>query len=120
VAHATATGKVMLAFGPALPVAGPLERFTERTIVGREALRREIEAVRAQGWARAAGEREPHLNAIAAPVFGAGGELAAILGVQGPDTRFDAAAQEAAAPVMRKQAVALSRSLGYDEPEVWT
>jgi len=109
----------MLAFGPSLPLAGPLERFTERTVVGREALGREIEAVRAQGWARAAGEREPHLNAIAAPVFGAGGELAAILGVQGPDTRFDAAAQEAAAPAVREQALALSRSLGYDEPDIW-
>jgi DNA-binding IclR family transcriptional regulator len=119
VAHATATGKVMLAFGPELPLAGPLERFTDRTVVGREALRREIDAVRARGWARAAGEREPHLNAIAAPVFGAGGELAAILGVQGPDTRFDAAVQEAAAPVLCEQALALSRGLGYDEPTVW-
>jgi DNA-binding IclR family transcriptional regulator len=119
VAHATATGKVMLAFGPESPPAGPLERFTDRTVVGREALRREIEAVRAQGWARAAGEREPHLNAIAAPVFGAGGELAAILGVQGPDTRFDAAAQDTAAPALREQALALSRALGYDEPTVW-
>jgi IclR family acetate operon transcriptional repressor len=109
----------MLAFGPDLPLARPLERFTDRTVVGREALRREIDAVRERGWARAAGEREPHLNAIAAPVFGAGGELAAILGVQGPDTRFDAAAQEAAVPVLREQALALSRGLGYDEPTVW-
>jgi DNA-binding IclR family transcriptional regulator len=119
VAHATATGKVMLAFGPPVPPVGPLERFTDRTIVGREALGREVRAVREQGWARAAGEREPHLSAIAAPVFGAGGELAAILGVQGPDTRFDAEAQDAAAPVLREHALALSRELGYSEATVW-
>jgi DNA-binding IclR family transcriptional regulator len=119
VAHATATGKVMLAFGPESPLPGPLERFTDRTVVGREALGREIQAVRAQGWARAQGEREPHLNAIAAPVFGSGGELAAILGVQGPDTRFDAAAQDAAVPALREQALALSRVLGYAESELW-
>ncbi len=53
-----------------------------------------------RGWARAVGEREEHLNAIAAPVFGARGELAAILGVQGPDTRFDLEAQDAAAHVL--------------------
>jgi DNA-binding IclR family transcriptional regulator len=115
----TATGKVMLAFGPESPLPGPLERFTDRTVVGREALGREIQAVRAQGWARAEGEREPHLNAIAAPVFGAGGELAAILGVQGPDTRFDVAAQDAAVPALREQALALSRALGYAESDVW-
>jgi IclR family acetate operon transcriptional repressor len=119
VAHATATGKVMLAFGDVPARSGRLERFTERTIVDVAALRSEVEAVRVSGWARAAGEREEHLNAIAAPVFGARGELAAILGVQGPDTRFDEPAQNAAAPGLVAHAVALSRELGYHEPTVW-
>ena len=34
------------------------------------------------------GEREPDLNAVAVPVFGEPGELIAILGVQGPESRF--------------------------------
>ena len=63
-------------------------------------------------------EREEHLNAIAAPVFGSRGELAAILGIQGPDTRFVRAAQDAAAPVLVASAVALSRELGYHERAV--
>jgi DNA-binding IclR family transcriptional regulator len=119
VAHATATGKVMLAFAPEPARRGRLEPFTDRTIVDRDALRGEVDAVRGRGWARAVGEREEHLNAIAAPVLGARGDLVAILGVQGPDTRFDTAAQDAAAPVLVSHAVALSRELGYHEPAVW-
>jgi DNA-binding IclR family transcriptional regulator len=119
VAHATATGKVMLAFGATPPRTGKLERFTQRTIVDPAALRGEVEAVHRRGWARAVGEREEHLNAIAAPVFGARGELAAILGVQGPDTRFDLEAQDAAAHVLVRSAVALSRELGYHAATVW-
>ena len=60
--------------------------------------------MRIQGWARAEGEREPDLNAIAAPVFGATGDLAAVLGLQGPAGRFDHAAQDAALPALRRHA----------------
>jgi IclR family acetate operon transcriptional repressor len=119
IAHATATGKVMLAFGGGPPRAGRLERFTGRTIVDPAELARVVEAVRDLGWARAIGEREEHLNAIAAPVLGARGELAAILGLQGPDTRFDEPAQNAAARPLVRSAVALSAELGYHGPAVW-
>ena len=84
VAHATATGKVALAFGDVALPPGRLQAFTERTIVDRAALAREVERVREQGWAQAIGEREDDLNAVAAPVRGSRGELAAVLGIQGP------------------------------------
>jgi DNA-binding IclR family transcriptional regulator len=76
------------------------------------ALAREVDQVRGQGWARAEGEREPDLNAVAAPVFGVRGELAAILGLQGPAGRFDQAAQDAAVPALAEHAQALSAELG--------
>jgi IclR family acetate operon transcriptional repressor len=111
IAHATATGKVMLAFaGP--PGERPLERFTERTITDPGALARDVERVRRQGWARAEEEREPDLNALAAPVFGPRGELQAILGVQGPSARFDRGAQDAAVAPLVEHAGALSGELG--------
>ena len=119
VAHATATGKVMLAFADAPARAGRLERFTDRTIVDPDELRHVVDSVRKQGWARAIGEREEHLNAVAAPVLGARGDLVAILGLQGPDTRFDEQAQDAAALVLVRSAVALSGELGYHGPGVW-
>jgi len=113
VAHATATGKVMLAFGAAEAQDG-LERFTDRTLTDPKALHREIEQVRAQGWAQAVKEREVDLNAIAAPVFGANGTLAAILGVQGPSGRFGRKKRDAALPLLLQSARAVSAALGYN------
>jgi DNA-binding IclR family transcriptional regulator len=116
VAHATATGKVLLAFGGLELPEPPLEGFTPRTITDPRALRREIERVRAQGFAEAAGEREDELNAIAAPVFEARGPLAAILGLQGPASRFDEAAMRAALSTLLARAGAISNALGWTEP----
>src|SRR5712691_10051731 len=79
VAHATATGKVLLAFGGLELPKPPFEAFTPRTISDQRALTRELERVRKRGYAEAVGEREEELNAVAAPVFEARGSLAAIL-----------------------------------------
>lgn len=113
VAHATATGKVALAFGGRPLPAGPLRAYTGRTIVDPRALAAEVEAVRARGWAEAAGEREQDLNAVAAPVRGSRGELAAVLGVQGPASRFDEEALAAAVGPLLARAAAVSDALGW-------
>jgi IclR family acetate operon transcriptional repressor len=112
VAHATAAGKVMLAFGSPDGPAAELVAFTERTITDPTALAAELEAVRASGIAEAVGEREPDLNALAAPVIGRGGELVAILGLQGPATRLPANTRRALRAPLRKAADELGRSLG--------
>ena len=114
IAHATAVGKVLLAFGDAGPasLSLPLARFTPRTITAVEALATAVEATRAEGVGRAVGEREPDLNAIAAPVLDHGSALAAILGVQGPAGRFDAEAMDAAAGLVRKAAAELGHAIG--------
>jgi IclR family acetate operon transcriptional repressor len=113
VAHATATGKVSLAFGDVEPAGGPLHAFTDRTIVDRGLLAAEIDRVRGQGWAQAVGEREHDLNAVAAPVRGSRGELAAVLGVQGPASRFDAEAMARALEPLLARAAAVSDALGW-------
>jgi IclR family acetate operon transcriptional repressor len=112
IAHATATGKVLLAFGRDHLPRGPLRAFTERTITKRPALRRELERVRKRGYADAVGEREVDLSAIAAPVFDAADELAAIVGLQGPSSRFDRGARDAALGLLLLHAQKLSRALG--------
>lgn len=112
VAHATATGKVALAFGAAELPPGPLRAYTERTITDREALAAELAQVREQGFALALCEREDDLNALAAPVFGTQGAVVAILGVQGPSSRFDAAATGQASVLLRRRVAELSVSLG--------
>jgi DNA-binding IclR family transcriptional regulator len=48
-------------------------------------------------------------------VYGANGQLAAILGVQGPASRFGRKKREAALPLLLERADALSRSLGYNQ-----
>jgi DNA-binding IclR family transcriptional regulator len=114
VSHATAAGKVMLAFGgEAWPQAGaPLVAYTERTITDPEALASELRLVVEQGVAEAVGEREPDLAAMAAPVLGRGGELVAILGLQGPVTRLPAAKRRALADPLRRAAAEVGQALG--------
>jgi DNA-binding IclR family transcriptional regulator len=116
IAHATATGKVLLAFGAVELPEPPLEVFTPRTISDSRALEREIRRVRDRGYAEAAGEREEELNAIAAPVYEARGSLAAILGLQGPASRFDRAAMREALPALLARAGTISNALGWTEP----
>jgi IclR family acetate operon transcriptional repressor len=112
VAHATAAGKVLLAFGDVPLPSGRLERFTPRTITDPRKLAAAVDRVRERGWAEAAGERERDLNALAAPVFGAEGGLAGILGLQGPDGRFNREARRRAVETLLAHTQTLSQALG--------
>jgi DNA-binding IclR family transcriptional regulator len=113
IGHATAAGKVMLAYsGGSLP-APPLHAYTARTITDPAALAREIERVLRRGYAEAIEEREPGLSAIAAPVFGSSGELAAIVALQGPTGRFGRAELRSALTLLLERAAAISAGLGW-------
>ena len=113
IAHATSAGKVMLAFsGRELP-DGPLRAYTAQTITDPRVLARQIADVRERGWATAVEEREPDLSAIAAPVRSSRGELDAIVALQGPSSRFAAAAIDAARPLLLEHAESISRELGW-------
>jgi DNA-binding IclR family transcriptional regulator len=111
IAHATAAGKVMLAFGPRAD-AGELARYTDRTITEPAELAGQLAAARQQGFAEAIGEREPDLAALAAPVLGRGGVLVAILGLQGPASRLTASRRRAVRPALLGAAAELSRAIG--------
>jgi DNA-binding IclR family transcriptional regulator len=83
--HASAQGKVALAFGSpefrARALRGRLEMLTSKTIVSPAALRAEIEKVRARGWATAPDESAIGLNTLAAPIFDATGAICGTVGV---------------------------------------
>jgi IclR family acetate operon transcriptional repressor len=113
VSHATATGKVLLAFGGVSLPGGTLRAFTRRTITDRRKLTAEVERVRARGWAEAVEEREDDLSAIAAPLFASGGELVGIIGLQGPASRFDTEARRSARAPLLEHARAVSDALGW-------
>jgi DNA-binding IclR family transcriptional regulator len=114
IAHATATGKVLLAFTGTSP-AEPLTAYTARTVTDRDRLAAELVRVRRNGYAEAVGEREPDLNAVAAPVFGSRNELVGIVGVQGPASRFGRDPRRAAVDALMLHARAMSERLGWEE-----
>jgi len=114
VGHATAAGKVVLAYTRerVWRDEAPLTAYTRRTITDRGALDAQLAAVREHGIAEAVGEREADLAALAAPVLGRGGELVAILGLQGPLTRLPATKRRALRAPLLAAAAELGRALG--------
>ena len=113
--HCAALGKVLLAYGAADLPRGRLERRTEHTVTSRAAIGADLATVRERGYAVTAGELEPGLVAVAAPVFRDGGAVVAALSVSAPASRLPAAAIPRAAARCRAAARALSAVLGYDQ-----
>ena len=111
IGHATAAGKVMLAFTGIRPDT-PLAAYTARTITDPDDLARELARIRKRGWAEAYEEREPELNAVAAPIWASSGELAGIVALQGPIPRFGRGVARGALPTLLEHARAISRELG--------
>lgn len=87
--HCTALGKAFLAFGDAHD-AGPLERFTPKTICDPTALEAEIVATWERGYAIDNEEFSAGVSCVAAPVYDAEGRMAAAVGLSGPATRNNA------------------------------
>ncbi len=111
--HASGLGKVLLAYGAATLPPGELDQCTDKTITSEPALRAELAAVRARGYAVTDEELERGLIAFAAPVFRYDGAAVAALSVSGPATRMT---REAAANAVRRcvdEAAGLSAALGH-------
>jgi DNA-binding IclR family transcriptional regulator len=86
--HATSTGKAFLAALPDAELdALALEPFTDATITDRAALRAELAAVRAAGYAVSHGELEAALWGASAATLDAAGRPVAVLSVWGADAR---------------------------------
>jgi DNA-binding IclR family transcriptional regulator len=110
--HATANGKALLAYG-AGPVPGDLERLTDRTIVDRADLAKELERSRRRGYAQAVEELETGLNAVAAPVFDAAGACVAAVSLAGPSYRVPEGRLGELGHACAAAADEISRGLGH-------
>jgi IclR family acetate operon transcriptional repressor len=110
--HATAAGKLQLAFGPREVEwpADPLEPFTPQTAVGRAALERQVERARSQGFAENREEWVPGLAVLAAPVL-AGGRLCGVVCVAAPAVRLEALGRDALAVRLRGAAARVADRL---------
>ncbi len=101
VGHATAAGKVMLAFGDVeLPTRAAHGLHAAHDHDPRASSSRSSSAFAERGYAEAREEREDGLAAVAAPVCDSRGALVGIIGVQGPASRFDVAAMRRAVPTL--------------------
>lgn len=84
-AHATASGKVLLAYAPPelrddfFRAHGPLEQITSETVVSPEALHTQFEQIVERGFATESQESARNLSCIAAPVFNRNGDVVAAL-----------------------------------------
>lgn len=115
--HCSSNGKVLLAHLPATErdahLAGPLEPMAPRTITDPAALRSQLEDVVRRGYAQTMEELEEGLNAVAAPVRQADGQVVAALSVSGPAFRMRPMDLPRMARFAMDAADAISRRLGY-------
>jgi IclR family transcriptional regulator, KDG regulon repressor len=116
--HCTAAGKVHLVFdaegtfGQALPER--LECYTEKTIVERGGLQRELAGVSAAGYAVEKGEFKEDVNGVAVPVRDYTRSLVGTLAVVGPAHRLtDDAMAASIAPELLRAGQELSKRLGF-------
>ncbi|WP_378738008.1 IclR family transcriptional regulator [Nocardia brasiliensis] len=116
--HATALGKVLLAYDAELAATvrgGKLTSLTRRTIVDRAALNRALTAVRQAGWAGDTEEFRPGEAGIAAPIRAHGGLVVGAIGISGPVDRLcdpQLRHRQALVGHVRDAAHAVSRDLG--------
>src|SRR5436190_16537363 len=117
-AHISALGKVLLAWGDDDAIEETiadrgLPRLTDRTIVDRSELTRELESIRLQGWAIDDEESAIGLRCVGAPVRDASRHVAAALSVSAPATRLTKSAVKAVAPAVVRAADLISEQLGH-------
>jgi DNA-binding IclR family transcriptional regulator len=91
--HATAAGKLLLAFSPPGWVSAwlgraVLQRYTDRTVVNAEQLRRQLEEIRVRGFATADEELSRGVRELAVPAWLWDGRTVAALAIAGPAHRL--------------------------------
>src|SRR5919204_771457 len=119
--HSTSIGKALVAHLAdaeiqTLVAERSLTRYTSQTITTLPKLLRELESVRAQGYAVDDEENNPGVRCVAAPVFNREGRVEASMAVSGITSQLDRAAVPRIAELVKSAARKLSHQLGYAPP----
>lgn len=115
--HASAHGKVALAFGPLglleRCLAKPLKAWTPQTICARPALERATSEVRKRGWAIAPNQVLTGVNGLAAPVFNHHGDYAGAVAIAGSVQHITATPSPAQVRAVVTAARSISKKMGW-------
>jgi IclR family acetate operon transcriptional repressor len=117
--YCTALGKSLLAFQTermreTILDSLRFEEFTRRTIMDRAALERHLMQVQRNGVAHDDEEYSIGVRCIAAPVFKLDGTVCGAVGISGPSPRMTDDRVREWEVLVRNEAAALSRRLGFD------
>ncbi|PYI55834.1 IclR family transcriptional regulator [Paenibacillus flagellatus] len=116
--HATAMGKVMLSglsedeLGKLYPDK-LLGRLTETTITDFGELQAQLRRIREEGVGYSMGESVHGIRCVAAPIYGAPGQITASLGVSMPEARWDERTWERIVQAVRQGAKEISTKMSY-------
>ena len=117
--HATAHGKVALAFGPPRLLENhclePLKSWTPGTIQTPLALRKYVKLIQKNGWATAANEIMGGVNAIAAPIFDHREAYAGAIAIIGSTSLIAAKPAKQFIDLITAAASKVSRALGSQD-----
>lgn len=111
-AHATSTGKLLLAMKRPTPPLPRLPRLAARTITNRAEMERELGRIRHNGYAVAVDELENGLVAMAAPIRNHLGYVVAALSLNGPTSRLGPKRRRLLVRKLCRAATRVSRRLG--------
>lgn len=114
--HASAHGKVALAYGPEdlmkRCASRPLKAWTPQTITTRTALERAIAQVKSRGWATAPNQVLQGINGLAAPVFNHTGSYVGAIGLVGTVQSLPGSPSAEQIEAVTRAAEQISRNLG--------
>ena len=114
-AHATSSGKCLLAFGSLadveVAIAGGLTRLAPRTVTSKAMLTRTLAEVRSRGYSVSVDESAPGVASVAAPIFDGSGQCVAAVSAVGPMTRMDNEKIDRCARLVLAAATDISRAI---------
>ena len=115
--HASAHGKIWLAFGPEALIkkvlGAPRPAWTSRTLTDAKTIASEVQAVRKRGWSTAPDQAVMGVNTLAAPVLDHRGVLVGLIAIVGSTQVIAAKPAPAQVGAVIDAARSVSRNLGW-------
>lgn len=117
--HASAHGKIWLAFGPDALIkkvlGAPRQAWTSHTLTDAKTIAAEVQAVRKRGWATAPNQAVVGVNTLAVPVFDHRGVLVGSIAIVGSTQVIAPKPVPAQLDAVLKAARSVSRDIGWKE-----